>query len=74
MPMRDYEELKNVKIPAEQERIMDIICDAWEECRDSDCPCDHDLPSKHSMREKRIAERKARNKARNKAIGEDVEE
>lgn len=51
MPMRDYEELKNVKIPAEQERIMDIICDAWEECRTSDCPCDddHDLPSKHSI-------------------------
>ena len=51
MPMRDYEALKNVKIPAEQERIMDIICDAWEECRTSDCPCDddHDLPSKHSI-------------------------
>ena len=26
MPMRDYEDLKNLKIPAEQERIMDIIC------------------------------------------------
>ena len=25
MPMRDYEDLKNLKIPAEQERIMDII-------------------------------------------------
>ena len=37
MPMRDYEELKNLKIPAEQERIMDIICDAWEECRATDC-------------------------------------
>lgn len=51
MPMRDYDELKNVKIPAEQERIMDIICDAWEECRTSDCPCDddNDLPSKHSI-------------------------
>lgn len=51
MPMRDYDELKNVKIPAEQERIMDIICDAWEECRESDCPCDddNDLPSKHSI-------------------------
>ena len=24
MPMRDYEDLKNLKIPAEQERIMDI--------------------------------------------------
>lgn len=49
MPMRDYEELKNVKIPAEQERIMDIICDAWEECRESDCPCNHGLQSKHSI-------------------------
>ena len=53
MPMRDYEDLKNLKIPAEQERIMDIICDAWEECRETDCqseckynqvlPCDHIL-------------------------------
>ena len=53
MPMRDYEDLKNLKIPAEQERIMDIICDAWEECRATDCqseckdnqvlPCDHIL-------------------------------
>ena len=25
MSMRDYEDLKNLKIPAEQERIMDII-------------------------------------------------
>ena len=51
MAMRDYDELENVKIPAEQERIMDIICDAWEECRTSDCPCDddNDLPSKHSI-------------------------
>ena len=31
MPMRDYKDLKNLKIPAEQERIMDIICDAREE-------------------------------------------
>lgn len=37
MPMRDYEDLKNLKIPAEQERIMDIICDVWEECRATDC-------------------------------------
>lgn len=53
MPMRDYEDLKNLKIPAEQERIMDIICDAWEECRTTDCqseckdnqvlPCEHIL-------------------------------
>ena len=37
MPMRDYEDLKNLKIPAEQERIMDIICDAWDECMATDC-------------------------------------
>ena len=53
MTMRDYEDLKNLKIPAEQERIMDIICDAWEECRSTDCqseckdnqvlPCEHIL-------------------------------
>lgn len=53
MSMRDYEDLKNLKIPAEQERIMDIICDAWEECKSTDCqseckdnqvlPCDHIL-------------------------------
>ena len=49
MSMRDFPELKNVKIPAELERIMDIICDAWEECRESDCPCDHGLRGKHSI-------------------------
>lgn len=51
MSMRDYDELANVKIPTEQERIMDIICDAWKECRTSDCPCDddNDLPNKHSI-------------------------
>ena len=49
MSMRDYDELENVKIPSEQERIMDIICDAWEECRESDCPCDNGLQSKHSI-------------------------
>lgn len=53
MPMRDYEDLKKLKIPAEQERIMDIICDVWEECRATDCqneckdnqvlPCEHTL-------------------------------
>lgn len=37
MPMRDYENLKDIKIPAKQEAIMDIICDAWNECRRADC-------------------------------------
>lgn len=53
MPMRDYEDLKNLKIPAEQERIMDIICDAWEECRACECPVDckddQDLPEIHNL-------------------------
>lgn len=51
--MRDYEDLKNLKIPAEQERIMDIICDVWEECRATDCPgeCKDNqvLPCEHSL-------------------------
>ena len=53
MAMRDYDELENVKIPTEQEWIMDIICDAWEECRACECPVDckysHDLPEIHNL-------------------------
>lgn len=53
MAMRDFPELKNVKIPAELERIMDIICDAWEECRACECPVDckysQDLPEIHNL-------------------------
>ena len=53
MPMRDYEDLKNLKIPAEQERIMDIICDAWEECRATDCQSEckdnQVLPDVHAL-------------------------
>ncbi len=30
--MRDYEEMKHIVIPKEQEEMMDIISDAWEEC------------------------------------------
>lgn len=37
MSMRDYPQLKDVKIPIEQEKIMDILCDAWEECHNADC-------------------------------------
>ena len=33
MSMRDYEEMKDIVIPKEQEEMMNIICDAWEECR-----------------------------------------
>ena len=40
--MRAYEELKDITIPKEQEEMMNIICDAWEECRNmahcKDCP------------------------------------
>lgn len=42
MSMRDYEDLKNLKIPAEQERIMDIICDAWDGCKATDCQSDRE--------------------------------
>ena len=53
MAMRDFPELKNVKIPAELERIMDIICYAWEECRACECPVDckysQDLPEIHNL-------------------------
>lgn len=37
MLMRDYENLKDITIPPEQEAIMDIVCEAWAECRASDC-------------------------------------
>ena len=33
MGMRDYEDMKDIVIPKEQEEMMNIICDAWEECR-----------------------------------------
>ena len=53
MPMRDYEDLKNLKIPAEQERIMDIICDVWKECIATDCQSEckdnQVLPSEHTL-------------------------
>ena len=32
MPMRDYEDMKDIVTPKEQEEMMDVICDAWEEC------------------------------------------
>ena len=35
--MRAYEELSDIPLPIEQEKMMDIICDAWEECQQSDC-------------------------------------
>ena len=32
MLMRDYEDMKDIVIPKEQEEMMNIICEAWEEC------------------------------------------
>ena len=47
MSMRDYEDMKDIVIPKEQEEMMNIICDAWEECRTlkncEECP---DRPKK----------------------------
>ena len=48
MSMRDYEDMKDIVIPKEQEEMMNIICDAWEECRTlkncEECP---DRPKKY---------------------------
>lgn len=32
MAMRNYEDMKEIVIPKEQEEMMNIICEAWEEC------------------------------------------
>ena len=32
MAMRDHEDMKDIVIPKEQEEMMNIICDAWDEC------------------------------------------
>lgn len=37
MPMRDYFPLDKIEIPEAQEKIMDIMCEAWEECNESEC-------------------------------------
>ena len=48
MPMRDYEDMKNIAIPKEQEEMMDVICDAWEECRSLEtCKECKDRPEKY---------------------------
>ena len=48
--MREYEDMKDIIISKEQEEMMNIICNAWEECRTlkncKECP---DRP-KESMR------------------------
>lgn len=38
MSMRDYEDLKDIEIPREQEMMMvKIMYDSYEECRDLNC-------------------------------------
>ena len=44
--MRDYENLKDITIPPEQEAIMNIVCETWAECRESDCTNCPDRPKK----------------------------
>ena len=46
MPMRDYENLKDITIPPEKEAIKNIVCEAWEECHESNCTNCPDRPKK----------------------------
>jgi len=45
MAFRDYGESKNIKISEEQEKIMDIMCEAWEQCLNR-CDCVDDCPDR----------------------------
>jgi hypothetical protein len=45
MSFRDYGESKNIKIPEEQEKIMDIMCEAWEQCLNR-CDCVDNCPDR----------------------------
>lgn len=47
MPMRDYEDLKDIDIPRGQEMIMDIIVKAWDECPELHCASCPDRPKKY---------------------------
>lgn len=41
MSRKDYEELSDLQLPPDQAEMLDIICDAWDECQQSactDCP------------------------------------
>ena len=55
MGMRDYQNLKDIIIPEAQEKIMDIYCAAWEDCRNmghcEDCPDRQMLKEKFSLLE-----------------------
>ena len=44
--MRDYANLKDITIPPEQEAIMSIVCEAWEECHELNCTNCPDRPKK----------------------------
>ena len=47
MAMREYEDMKDIIIPKEQEEMMNIICDAWDECRSLEtCKECEDRPEK----------------------------
>ena len=47
MGMRDYEDMKHIAIPKEQEEMMNVICDAWDECRSLEtCKECEDRPEK----------------------------
>ena len=46
MPMRDYANLKDITIPPEQEAIMNIVCETWDGCRESECQNCPDRPKK----------------------------
>lgn len=45
MGMREFEHLKDIVIPQEQERIVDIFCEAWEECLRTHCSNCPDRPT-----------------------------
>ena len=55
MGMRDYQNLQDIIIPEAQEKIMDIYCAAWDDCRDmghcKDCPDRQMLKEKFSLLE-----------------------
>lgn len=44
MSRKDYEELSDIQLPPEQAEMLDIICDAWEECQASACAACPDRP------------------------------
>ena len=48
MSMRDYEDMKDIVIQKEQEEMMNIICEAWEECHTlKNCKECHDRPKEY---------------------------